>query len=84
MADTCARFTSCPHSGHNYLRITRILKCLGEMELEHYKRPLLERFIQEVYVTKKLNRAASSCRDYWVPTLKVRKQSRVNRTESPE
>ena len=31
------RFHNLSKSGHNYLRITRILKCLAEMGLGHYQ-----------------------------------------------
>lgn len=35
---------------HNFLRITRILKSLGEFGFEHYKKPFLEHFIEEVSI----------------------------------
>jgi len=55
---------------HNFLRITRILKCLGEFGFEHYKKPFLEHFIKEIFVTKQLSNCAESCEDYWIGTLK--------------
>jgi hypothetical protein len=55
---------------HNFLRITRILKCLGEFGYEHYKKPFLELFINEIWVNKTLKACASSCRNYWIGTLK--------------
>jgi len=55
---------------HNFLRITRILKCLGELGFEHYKKPFLEHFIKEIWVNKKLTNCAESCEHYWIGTLK--------------
>ena len=31
------RFKNLNTHSHNYLRVTRILKCLGELDYEHYK-----------------------------------------------
>jgi len=56
-------------SGHNYLRITRILKCLGEMDLEFVKLAWLEFFAKEIYVTKALRNCGRSFADYWVGTI---------------
>jgi len=55
---------------HNFLRITRILKCLGEFGFEHYKKPFLEHFIKEIWTNKQLPNCADSCEDYWIGTLK--------------
>ena len=52
--------------GHNYLRITRILKSLGLLGLEHLKLPWLQFLVQEIFVHGQLPRAADSCRHYWV------------------
>eukprot|EP00759_Apiculatamorpha_spiralis_P012014 PhF_6_TR19107/c0_g1_i1/m.28113 len=57
-------------SGHNYLRITRILKCLGEMGLEHLKKPWLLFFIDEIYANGELSNLKMSLERYWVGTLK--------------
>jgi len=42
------RFQHLNHFMHNYLRITRILKCLGEMQLEHLKAPFVQFFLHEI------------------------------------
>lgn len=55
---------------HNFLRITRILKCLGEFGYEHYKAPFLRHFIQEIWVNKLLPNCANSCANFWVGTVK--------------
>jgi len=55
---------------HNFLRITRILKCLGELGFEHYKKPFLEHFINEIWITRELNNCDDSCENYWIGTIK--------------
>ena len=65
-----ARYSNLNHSSHNYLRITRILKCLGECGLEYLKKPWLELFVTEVYSTGALANCASSLRRFWAPSLR--------------
>ena len=55
---------------HNYLRITRILKCLGELGLEHYKPPFLHLMLHEAITTATLDRTLESCYSYWIGTVK--------------
>jgi len=64
------RFANLASHSHNFLRITRILKCLGEMGLERWKVPLLERFVEETYVTGTLASCAESLKDYWINTVR--------------
>ncbi|XP_076471019.1 uncharacterized protein LOC143300955 [Babylonia areolata] len=64
------RFKHLNHSMHNYLRITRILKSLGEMGLEHYKVPLLEFMLHEATKTRQLDRTLDSCYNYWIGTVR--------------
>jgi len=64
------RYYNLNTSSHNYLRITRILKCLGEMNLEHLKKPWVEFFINEVYVNKQLSNVRGSLRNYWAAVLR--------------
>ena len=59
---------------HNFLRITRILKCLGEMGLEHYKVPFLKRMLFEAIESKTLNRTLQSCKNYWIGVVKDDKE----------
>jgi hypothetical protein len=65
-----SRFENLNRCRHNYLRITRILKFLGEVGLERLKLPFLTFFIQEALV----NRLIPNCRDslvyFWMPTLR--------------
>ena len=65
-----ARFAHLNSSFHNYLRITRILKCLGEFGFEHYK-PHFVRFIMvQIYQHGELKRTLQSCTNYWAPVLR--------------
>jgi len=65
-----SRYQNLNSSFHNYLRITRILKCLGEMELEHYKRPFCEHILKEVYEQNNLRNCLQSCTRYWIPVIR--------------
>ncbi|XP_041367806.1 cylicin-1-like isoform X2 [Gigantopelta aegis] len=69
------RFDHLNWSFHNYLRITRILKSLGELGYERYQAPFVEFILDEAYVKERLNgRVLSSCTDYWVGTVKDEKE----------
>jgi len=50
---------------HNFRRISRILKCLGDLGFGRYQLPLLLRFAEEIYVHKTLTEAQSSFEKYW-------------------
>ena len=83
------RYYNLNTSGHNYLRITRILKCLGEMGFEHLKLPFLEFFAEEVYVNKELRNVKSSLANYWGGTLRDDEQrakyiAKINEYEEKE
>eukprot|EP00300_Choanocystis_sp_HF-7_P026288 c2921_g1_i2.p1 GENE.c2921_g1_i2~~c2921_g1_i2.p1 ORF type:complete len:179 (-),score=30.68 c2921_g1_i2:116-652(-) len=54
---------------HNFLRITRILKCLGEVGLERLKYPWLKFFVDEV-VSGQLTETLQSLQFYWIPMLR--------------
>ena len=72
-------------NGHNYLRITRILKCLGEFGLEDYKVAWLDALHREIYVTKRLAACQSSFEQYWVHTVydDGRRAALINRIPKP-
>ena len=61
------RYSHLNHSMHNYLRITRILKCLGEMEYEHLKSPFIQFVLNEIIVEQTLYNCLQSCINYWLP-----------------
>ena len=55
---------------HNFLRITRILKCLGELGHEHFQWPLIEFFMHEVFGTRALLPCRKSLLEFWAPSLR--------------
>ena len=58
---------------HNNMRLTRMLKCCGELGFERYKLPIVRFLIHECFGEHAfLSNCAcvSSCRDYWVKTLR--------------
>lgn len=57
-------------SSHNYLRITRILKSLGELGYEHLKKPFLLFLMEEAADKRTLTRTVRSLRNYWIGTIK--------------
>ena len=63
------RFLNLNRSSHNNLRITRILKCLGEFGFEHYKAPLIRQLLYEAIIEKTLNNTLSSCLNYWIEVV---------------
>ena len=64
------RFDNLNRFGHNYLRITRILKFLGEMGLERLKLPFLTFFVREVAVERRIPNCRRSLESFWIPTLR--------------
>ena len=64
------RFHHLNHSMHNYLRITRILKCLGEFRYEHLKAPFVRFVLHEAIMERTLNNTLDSCLNYWLEVIK--------------
>ncbi|XP_078334789.1 opioid growth factor receptor-like protein 1 isoform X2 [Crassostrea virginica] len=64
------RFPHLNRSYHNYLRITRILKFLGEFGYENYKRPFVEFVLEEAMEHGTLLNTLESCVRYWLETIK--------------
>lgn len=52
-------------SFHNYLRITRILKCLGEFNLQAYQAPFVKFILSEIFENGDLKNTLKSCVGYW-------------------
>merc|ERR1719169_133286 len=63
------RFSNLVLNPHNYLRISRILKCLGEFDLEGHKINWLRALEREVLETRALARCEHSYVTYWVGTI---------------
>ncbi|XP_072264605.1 opioid growth factor receptor-like protein 1 isoform X2 [Pyxicephalus adspersus] len=70
------RFQHLNESQHNYLRITRILKSLGELGYEHFKAPLVKIFLQESIVENTIPNMKQSALEYFVYTIKERRERR--------
>ncbi|KAK3581548.1 hypothetical protein CHS0354_031889 [Potamilus streckersoni] len=64
------RFQHLNKSSHNHLRITRILKCLGELGYEHLKKPFIEFILHEAIVEGTLSNLLRSCCNYWIDILR--------------
>ncbi|XP_061083338.1 opioid growth factor receptor-like protein 1 [Conger conger] len=71
------RFQHLNESQHNYLRITRILKSLGELGLESFKPPLVRLLLEEALVQGTLPNMLHSALEYFVFTLRDRAQRRT-------
>lgn len=61
---------------HNNLRITRILKCLGELGFEHYQAPLVQFFLEETLVKKNLSSVKRSVLDYFLFAVRNKQKRR--------
>ncbi|XP_071104468.1 opioid growth factor receptor-like protein 1 [Haliotis cracherodii] len=64
------RYSHLNRSMHNYLRITRILKSLGELGYEHLKAPFVRFILKEAMEQKTLENTLDSCYNYWIETIK--------------
>nr|XP_029519829.1 opioid growth factor receptor-like isoform X1 [Oncorhynchus nerka] len=60
------RFANLERNMHNNLRITRILKSLGELGFEHYQSPLVRFFLEETLVKRNLSSVKRSVLDYFL------------------
>lgn len=65
-----ARYRNLNSSGHNYLRITRILKSLGELGFEHLKFNFLAFVADEIWTHGELKNCKGSIENYWTGTLR--------------
>jgi hypothetical protein len=69
---------------HNYLRITRILKCLGDMNLEKFQIGWIEFLVNEIFVDGELSVLDSSMANFWVHTIRndVKRNEMINNIEN--
>jgi len=65
-----SRYQHLNRSFHNYLRITRILKCLGEVGLERFKIHFITHVLTEIYENELLRNCKESCIKYWAQVLR--------------
>ncbi|CAF1373614.1 unnamed protein product [Adineta steineri] len=79
-----SRFHNLNSASHNYLRITRILKCLGEFKYEHLKFPFLAAILRESITENTLSNCVRSCKDSWIETLRSPEERRAIRQYARE
>ncbi|XP_068424733.1 opioid growth factor receptor-like protein 1 [Clinocottus analis] len=65
------RFQHLNESQHNYLRVTRILKSLGELGYEAFKAPLVHLFLEESLCRNTLPNMQHSALEYFVYTIRL-------------
>ncbi|XP_053731887.1 opioid growth factor receptor-like protein 1 [Synchiropus splendidus] len=65
------RFQHLNESQHNYLRITRILKSLGELGYEAFKAPLVRFFLEESLCHSTIPNMQHSILEYYVYTIRL-------------
>ncbi|XP_010155662.1 PREDICTED: opioid growth factor receptor, partial [Eurypyga helias] len=70
------RFQNLNRYSHNNLRITRILKCLGEMGYEDYQVHLVKFFLTETLVKETLPNVKRSALDYFLFTIRSKQKRR--------
>ncbi|XP_067388716.1 opioid growth factor receptor-like protein 1 isoform X2 [Emydura macquarii macquarii] len=70
------RFQHLNESQHNYLRITRILKSLGELGYESFKSPLVKFILHEALVEDTIPNIKQSALEYFVFTIRDRRERR--------
>ncbi|NXM74306.1 OGFR factor, partial [Serilophus lunatus] len=70
------RFENLNRFSHNNLRITRILKCLGEMGYERYQVELVKFFLTETLVEETLPNVKRSALDYFLFTVRSKQERR--------
>lgn len=68
--DCFDRLRNLNNKGHNYLRITRVLKCLSLFGLGHLQAPLVWALVKEALVAGTVPNSVSSARFYWCAVVK--------------
>jgi hypothetical protein len=69
-SDWAARFAHLDSASHNFLRISRILKSIGDLSFERYKFPFLKLLATEIYENGQIQSARASLREYWSEALR--------------
>lgn len=68
------RYTNLNNHTHNNLRITRILKCLGELGFEKFQAPLVQFFLEETLCRGQLKKVKRSVLDYFMFSIKDKRK----------
>uniref|UniRef100_A0A8C5QU81 RNase H type-1 domain-containing protein n=1 Tax=Leptobrachium leishanense TaxID=445787 RepID=A0A8C5QU81_9ANUR len=64
------RFSNLNTNTHNNLRITRIVRSMGELGTARYQAPLVKFFLKEILVEDQLQNMKESALKYFLPTVK--------------
>ncbi|XP_026881083.2 opioid growth factor receptor [Electrophorus electricus] len=70
------RFANLERNMHNNLRITRMLKSLGELGFERFQAPLVHFFLEETLVRKNLGSVKRSVLDYFLFAVRDKRERR--------
>lgn len=70
------RFDNLNRNTHNNLRITRILKSLGELGFKHYQAPLVKFFLEETLIHNNLKNVKQSVMDYFLFAVRDKDERR--------
>ena len=54
----------------NRLKVTRILKCLGEFGLDHFQLHLVKHLLREMFVQETVKDCLESCLHYWIEVIR--------------
>ncbi|KAI1890856.1 hypothetical protein AGOR_G00157910 [Albula goreensis] len=68
------QFYNLNQNTHNNLRITRILKSLGELGFQHFQAPLVRFFLKETLIEHQLERVKQSVLDYFLFAVRDKKE----------
>lgn len=69
-SDFSRRYGHLNRSFHNYLRITRIIKSLGELGFDDLQHQWVWFLVKEVFEHRQLGNAIQSLCDYWIPVVR--------------
>ena len=72
-----SRYANLVNSSHNWLRITRILKSLGDLGFKNFKSPLLLHFCKEIIENNELTDCCESLMNFWLDALKIDEQEEI-------
>ena len=53
----------------NYFRLTRIIKCMGELGFGHLQKGIVRRIIIEAVLTKKLEKMNCNSMNFWIQAI---------------
>jgi hypothetical protein len=79
-----SRYDNLNDSHHNFLRISRIVQCLGHVGFTCYKKPFLDFLSQEILENKQIPWAKSSLKNFWLPLLDVNASAFIRKTFETE